>query len=86
MSDNVKMDVSQPNQQAEQVAAVAASASAPAAPAAQVAAPEIKTVSVNINVINNFKSLLEVAVARGTFKAVELSAVGRLYDELNSIQ
>lgn len=79
MSDNVKMDVSQPNQQEAAVAA-------PAAAAAQVAAPEIKTVSVNINVINNFKSLLEVAVARGTFKAVELSAVGRLYDELNSIQ
>ena len=78
MSDNVKMDVSQPNQQEAAVAEPAA--------AAQVAAPEIKTVSVNINVINNFKSLLEVAVARGTFKAVELSAVGKLYDELNSNQ
>jgi hypothetical protein len=66
-------------------AEVAAAPAAPAAAPTSVAA-EVQTVSVNINVINNFKSVLEVAVARGTFKAAELSSVGKVYDALNMLQ
>jgi hypothetical protein len=44
--------------------------------------PEVKNVNVNVNLLNNIKSILEISTARGTYKATELTAVGKVYDEL----
>lgn len=43
-----------------------------------------KSTSLNVNILllNNMKSLLEISTQRGTFKANELSSVGKIYDEL----
>lgn len=38
--------------------------------------------NVNVNLLNNIKSILEISTSRGTFKATELTAVGKVYDEL----
>ena len=43
---------------------------------------EVKTLNVNLNLLTNIKSLLEISTSRGVFKAHELSSVGRIYDEL----
>jgi hypothetical protein len=43
---------------------------------------ESTDVNVNINLLNNIKSILEISTARGTYKATELTAVGKVYDEL----
>ena len=43
---------------------------------------EIKTLNVNVNLLNNIRTLLEISTQRGTFKANELSSVGKVYDEL----
>jgi len=43
---------------------------------------EVKTLNVNLNLLTNIKSLLEISTSRGVFKANELSSVGRIYDEL----
>ena len=79
-------------------APLAASAAAPLAPlaAAPLAAPALaapalaaaaaKNVNVNVSVINDLKLLIELVVSRGSFKASELSYVGRVYDVLNSIK
>ena len=40
------------------------------------------SLNVNILLLNNMKSLLEISTQRGTFKANELSSVGKIYDEL----
>ena len=40
------------------------------------------SLNVNILLVNNMKSILEIATQRGTFKASELSLVGKIYDEL----
>ena len=37
---------------------------------------------INMNVLNNIKSILEISTARGTFKASELTAVGKVYDQI----
>jgi hypothetical protein len=47
------------------------------------AQPEYK--NVNVNVLNNIKSILEISTARGTFKATELTAVGQVYDQLSTL-
>ena len=47
--------------------------------------PEIKTKNVNINLLTNVKALLEITISRGSFKANELSSVGKVYDELNTL-
>ena len=47
--------------------------------------PEIKTKNVNINLLTNVKALLEITISRGSFKANELSSVGKVYDELVSL-
>ena len=44
-----------------------------------------KTKNVNINLLTNVKALLEVTISRGSFKANELSSVGKVYDELNTL-
>lgn len=49
-----------------------------AAPAEQTAAPEL-----TINDLINIRSVIEVAVRRGTFGAAEVSAVGATFDRLN---
>tara|TARA_B110000027_G_scaffold117072_1_gene128189 strand:- start:617 stop:814 length:198 start_codon:yes stop_codon:yes gene_type:complete len=43
-----------------------------------------KSTSLNVNILllNNMKSLLEISTQRGAFKANELSSVGKIYDEL----
>ena len=43
---------------------------------------ESKLLSVNVNLLNNVRTLLEISTQRGTFKANELSSVGKVYDEL----
>jgi hypothetical protein len=44
---------------------------------------EMKTV--NVILLNNIKSVIEITAARGTFKANELTAVGQIYDQLLKI-
>mgnify|MGYP006117740963 FL=1 len=48
----------------------------------KVIAPEVKTLNVNVNLLTNIRSLLEISTQRGTFKANEFSSVGKVYDEL----
>jgi hypothetical protein len=43
---------------------------------------ESNTINVNVNLLNNIKSILEISTARGTYKATELTSVGKVYDEL----
>jgi hypothetical protein len=43
---------------------------------------EIKTLNINVNLLTNIRALLEISTQRGTFKANELSSVGKVYDEL----
>jgi hypothetical protein len=52
------------------------------ATAQEVNTPEVKTLNVNVNLLNNIRTLLEISTQRGTFKANELSSVGKVYDEL----
>jgi hypothetical protein len=40
------------------------------------------SLDVDILLLNNIKSLLEISTQRGSFKANELSSVGKIYDEL----
>jgi len=40
------------------------------------------SLNVNILLLNNMKSLIEISTQRGSFKAAELSSVGKIYDEL----
>ena len=46
---------------------------------------EEKTLNVNVNFLVNIKSILEITTQRGTFRANELTSVGRLYDDLVSL-
>ena len=48
----------------------------------KVITPEVKTLNVNVNLLTNIRSLLEISTQRGTFKANEFSSVGKVYDEL----
>ena len=41
--------------------------------------------NVNQNLIKNIAALLEIATSRGTFKATELSSVGKIYDEVSKL-
>tara|TARA_B100001142_G_C14240341_1_gene619098 strand:+ start:288 stop:518 length:231 start_codon:yes stop_codon:yes gene_type:complete len=43
---------------------------------------KVKNVNVNINLLNNIKSILDISTARGTYRANELTSVGKVYDEL----
>jgi hypothetical protein len=43
---------------------------------------EVKTLNINVNLLTNIRALLEISTQRGTFKANELSSVGKVYDEL----
>jgi len=43
---------------------------------------EIKKLTVNINLLINIKTLLEISASRGGFKANELTSVGKIYDEV----
>jgi hypothetical protein len=45
----------------------------------------LKKVTISMNMLINFKILLEVATNRGAYKAGELSQVGGVYDEINNI-
>jgi hypothetical protein len=44
--------------------------------------PEVKTLNINVNLLTNIRSLLEISTQRGVFKANEFSSVGKVYDEL----
>ena len=47
--------------------------------------PETKTTpDLNLNDLAALRSILEVAVSRGAFKALELEAVGKTFNKLNS--
>jgi hypothetical protein len=48
----------------------------------KVITPDAKTLNVNVNLLTNIRSLLEISTQRGTFKANEFSSVGKVYDEL----
>ncbi len=49
------------------------------------AAPETKsTPDLNLNDLAALRSILEVAVSRGAFKAPELEAVGKAFNKLNA--
>lgn len=42
----------------------------------------VKTLNVNVNLLKNIRSLVEISTQRGTYRANELSSVGKIYDEL----
>lgn len=42
------------------------------------------TPELTVTDLNNLRSVLDVAVRRGTFQAAELSSVGSVYDKLNA--
>ena len=42
----------------------------------------VKTLNVNVNLLKNIISLVEISTQRGTYRANELSSVGKIYDEL----
>ena len=46
---------------------------------------QVQQINVNIKLVKNITALLEIATSRGTFKANELSSVGRIYDELSKL-
>ena len=46
---------------------------------------EVKTLNVNVNLLQNIRSLFEISTQRGTYRANELSSVGKVYDELVSL-
>lgn len=47
--------------------------------------PEAKVApDLNLNDLAALRSILEVAVSRGAFKALELEAVGKTFNKLNS--
>ena len=43
---------------------------------------EVKTLNVNVNLLQNIRAVLEISTQRGTYRANELSSVGKVYDEL----
>tara|TARA_B100001142_G_C14189699_1_gene599471 strand:+ start:131 stop:367 length:237 start_codon:yes stop_codon:yes gene_type:complete len=43
---------------------------------------EVLTLNVNVNLLQNIRSVLEISTQRGTYRANELSSVGKVYDEL----
>jgi len=46
--------------------------------------PQPSPPELNISDLNNVRTVLETAVRRGAFQASELSAVGTVYDKLNT--
>ena len=38
----------------------------------------------NLNLLINLRKIIDVSVSRGTYKGIELSSVGKVYDEYNS--
>ena len=43
---------------------------------------EVKTLNVNVNLLQSIRAVLEISTQRGTYRANELSSVGKVYDEL----
>ena len=70
-SENVTMSVNEQLSEVEAPAAEAPVAEAPAAP----------PVTLTVRTLANVRSLLELAVNRGAFRANEMTAVGTVYDE-----
>ena len=52
------------------------------APAPEVVAPA--NVSLTLGLLKDVRQILQAAIERGTFKAVEISAVGRVYDNFTA--
>lgn len=46
--------------------------------------PEQANTELSVSDLANLKSIVDVAVKRGTFNASEISAVGSVYDKLNN--
>ena len=42
----------------------------------------VKVKNVNVNLLNNIKSIIDISTARGTYRSNELTSVGKVYDEL----
>ena len=42
----------------------------------------VEVKNVNVNLLNNIKSILDISTARGTYRSNELTSVGKVYDEL----
>lgn len=49
------------------------------APQEQAAGPDL-----NVNDLNALKNIIDVATQRGSFKAAEMEAVGKVYNRLNA--
>jgi len=47
--------------------------------------PNPTSLNVDILLLSNMKSLLEISTQRGSFKANELSSVGKIYDQLSEL-
>ena len=76
-TENVTMSV---NEQLSEVETTEVSATTEVA-ATETAATEVAPVNLTVGGLANVRRLLELAVERGAFKANEMTAVGRVYDE-----
>jgi hypothetical protein len=57
---------------------------APEAPAAAPAEGQAPSADLNLNDLAAVKSIIDIATQRGTFKASEMEAVGKLYNKLSA--
>jgi len=72
MTEETKVE--QPNGSAPEVASTAA----------QPPAPETAENDLNINDLNAMKQIIDLASSRGSFKAAEMEAVGKVYNKLSN--
>ena len=72
MTEETKVE--QPNGAAPEVASTAA----------QSTAPETADNDLNINDLNAMKQIIDLASSRGSFKAAEMEAVGKVYNKLSN--
>ena len=72
MTEETKVE--QPNGAAPEVASTAA----------QPTAPETADNDLNINDLNAMKQIIDLASSRGSFKAAEMDAVGKVYNKLSN--
>ena len=52
--------------------------------AAETTAPETAENDLNINDLNAMKQIIDLASSRGSFKAAEMEAVGKVYNKLSN--
>lgn len=51
---------------------------------APASAPQPRNVTLTLGLLTNVRQILQVAIERGSFKAVEISTVGQVYDNFTA--